>query len=99
MLGRLADILVIRRRVVLALTGVVMVLAAVFGLGVAGHLSAGGFTDPGNESSKAEQVLNDTFRQGPPNFILLVHAPQGIDDPASATAGRELTARLAAERG
>jgi RND superfamily putative drug exporter len=99
MLGRLADVLVRRRRLVLAVTGVAMLVAAAIGGGVADRLSAGGFTDPGNESSQAAHILDTTFHQGRPNFILLVAAPAGVDAVTAADAGRALTARLAAEPG
>ncbi|MDX6286275.1 MAG: putative drug exporter of the superfamily [Frankiales bacterium] len=99
MLGRLADVLIRRRRLVLAITGLGLVMAAVVGGGVANRLNSGGFTDPNNESSHAATVLDDTFHLGSPNFWLLVTAPGGVDRPDAVAAGRDLTARLAQEPG
>jgi RND superfamily putative drug exporter len=98
-LDRLATVVIRRRRLVLAVTGVLLGLAAVVGGGVANRLSAGGFTDPGVESSRAADVLEHTFGQGDPNVVLVVAAAGGVDRPADVRAGRALTARLADEPG
>src|SRR4051812_25021717 len=99
MLGRLGDVLVRRRRLVLGLTLIFVVLAGAIGGRVANKLSSGGFTDPKVESSRAADTLRDTFHQGVPNFVLLAADPGGVDEPSAAQAGRALTARLAAEPG
>src|SRR5947207_2002116 len=99
MLGRLADMLVRRRRLVLGATLGFVLLAGAVGGKVANHLSSGGFTDPGVESSRAADVLRDTFGQGVPNLVLVVTAPSGVDQTTAVHAGRALTARLGAEPG
>src|SRR3954468_15695729 len=99
MLGRFGAALVRRRRWVLGATLAFVVLAGLVGGKVASHLNSGGFTDPGVESSRAADVLKAEFGQGVPNLVLLASTPDGVDRPAAAQAGRELTARLAHEPG
>ena len=96
MLVRLADLVVRRRVVVLALTLIGLLVAGAFGGGVASRLSSGGFDDPASESYAAEQAL-DRFG-GESNFLLLVTAKNGdVDSPAVAKAGADLTTRLSRE--
>ena len=72
MFGRLAHVLVRRRRRVLVGALVAFVLAGAFGGGVASKLSQGGFDDPGSESFRADEALEDVFEQGDPHVVLLV---------------------------
>ncbi|HEV8420475.1 MAG TPA: MMPL family transporter, partial [Actinomycetota bacterium] len=77
-----------------------IVLAGVFGGSVIQRLSNGGFTDPGSESERAEEILDGVFHAGNPNLVLLVTAREGtVDDPAVASAGTALTREVAAEPG
>ncbi|WP_431045494.1 MMPL family transporter [Streptomyces sp. P1-3] len=95
-LGRL----LVRRRVPVLLAVLLAVAAAIpVGGGVADRLSSGGFTDPAAESSKAQEFLADRFGSGAPNLVLLARAPGPVDDPRAASAGRDLTRRLAQEPG
>jgi RND superfamily putative drug exporter len=98
MLLRLGRLTLRRRWAILAATLVAVALAGAFGGGAIGHLKSGGFDDPAAESVKAAATLRDTFGTGDPNLVLLVTAARGgVDDPAMARAGRDLTRRLAAE--
>ena len=99
MLSRIARLAVVRRRSVLVTTVLFLALAGALGGGVAGELSGGGFDDPDAESVRATQLLEEQFGSGAPNLVLLVRAPDGVDDPASVRAGEALAARLAAEPG
>jgi RND superfamily putative drug exporter len=98
--SRLGSFAVRRRRLVLALTLVFFVAAAVLGAGVFDKLSTGGFQDPDAESTRAAELLDDRYGQGDPNLVLLV-APDGgvVDDQDAVDAGRALTERLAGEEG
>ena len=90
----------IRRRVaVLVAAPLLLALASFAGAGVTDRLGSGGFHAAGDESTRARVVVDRYFDTGPANLILLVTAPPGVDQPAVATAGRALTARLAAEPG
>jgi RND superfamily putative drug exporter len=98
MLQRLGRLALRRRWAILAATLVAVALAGAFGGGAIGHLKSGGFDDPAAESVKAAATLRDTFGTGDPNLVLLATAARGgVDDPAMARAGRDLTRRLAAE--
>jgi putative drug exporter of the RND superfamily len=95
-LSRLAWFTVRRRGPVLALSALFLVAAAAIGAGALGVLKAGGFEDPGAESTRATDALDEVFDTGDPNVALLVRAPSGsVDDAAAATAGADLTERLA----
>ena len=97
MLTRLARFTVRRRRFVLAGALLAFLLAGAIGGGVAERLSSGGFEDPNAESTRAQRLVDETFRNGTPNLVLLVTAENGdVDDPSSADAGRALTAEVAA---
>ncbi|HWJ96822.1 MAG TPA: hypothetical protein VNQ33_01615, partial [Acidimicrobiales bacterium] len=98
MLGRIASFTVRRRRLVLGLALLAFVVSAAIGGGVAKRLSSGGFEDPGAESTAANRILEDEFKTGTPNIVLVVTANDGdVDDPAVAAAAKDLTAELAAE--
>jgi putative drug exporter of the RND superfamily len=96
MFTRIGQITVRRRRLVLAFTGVVVILAGVVGGGVFDRLVNGGFNDPSAESQHAADLLEDEFGAGAPNVVLLVTADGGdVDAPAVRRAGMALTQELA----
>ncbi|MFN8079524.1 MAG: MMPL family transporter [Kineosporiaceae bacterium] len=94
--SRLARVIIGRARWVLAASVLAVVLAGVLGSGAIGKLLGGGFEDPASESSRAREVLEQTFGQRPANLVVLVTAPDGarVDDDAVATAGRDVARRL-----
>ncbi|TDC54157.1 MMPL family transporter [Jiangella ureilytica] len=82
-------------RVILVATAVLAAVAIGFGLTAFGKLQTEGFTDPGAESTTADELVDERFG-GSADLVFLVDAGDaGVDDPAVATAGEELTARLA----
>jgi RND superfamily putative drug exporter len=95
----LANGLVRRRRLVLLVTGVLLVLAAVIAAPAMNVLSNGGFRDPHSESARANALLETKFGTGDVNYVLLADAPGGVDAPDSVAAGRDLARRLADEPG
>jgi putative drug exporter of the RND superfamily len=98
MLERLGGAVFRQRWAVLAVTGVLLVAAGLFGSGVFGAVKSGGFTDPAAQSSEADRLLAERFGAGDANVVLIVTAGGGqVDDPAVAAAGQALTARLAAD--
>ncbi len=99
MLGRCAAVAVARRRLVLVLAVVFLALAGALGGGVAGELSGGGFDDGRSESVRAAAALQEQFGSGAPNLVLLVTAPDGIDDPAAVRSAERLVRALSAEPG
>ncbi|MEY2423429.1 MAG: putative drug exporter of the superfamily [Acidimicrobiaceae bacterium] len=99
---KIARLIVRRRRFILIAAVVAFALSAMLGGNVASSLSSGGFDDPGAESTKAQQYLDDHFTQaGLPNILLLVTADPGVtvDDPGIAAAGQSLTTELSQEPG
>jgi RND superfamily putative drug exporter len=99
MLAAFAETVHRRAKLVLVLSAVVLVVMGVLGVGAFGRLKTGGFDANGAESTRATQIVDDTFG-GPPNLILLVKARSGpIDAPAATASGTTLAARLATEDG
>jgi putative drug exporter of the RND superfamily len=94
---KLGLLIAARARLVLALSLVVLAVAAVLGVGVFSHLLSGGFDDPASASSRAHVLLNQKFG-GEPDMIFLVHARDGtIGGGAAAASGRALATRLASD--
>jgi len=99
---RLGSVVTRFRWVVLVVTLLLLPVAAVLGGPVKGKLSAGGFADEAAEASRAADLLEERFGTGSPNVVLLVTAAEGttgVDDPAVAARGAELTAELATTPG
>ena len=97
----LSRVVVRHRILILVLTGLSVVLAAVVGFGVFGQLSSGGFNDPASESTKAGALLEDRFGAAGPDLVVVASTRDGssITAPQAAAAGTELAARLADQPG
>ncbi|MFI9551412.1 MMPL family transporter [Nonomuraea endophytica] len=99
-LRKLGYFLVRRRRLVLTLALLAFVVAAALAAGAVPRLSLARFEAPGSESDRAQAELVNRFQTGSPDMVFLVTAVNGgVDDPAVAAAGRELTARAKATTG
>ncbi len=70
------------------------VAAAVFGVPVAQKLTAGGFSDPRAESSRAADLLTRKFDQGDMQLLIVVSSPDGAMSPAARAVGTEIAAEL-----
>ena len=98
MFTRLGLLAVRRRRAVLVVTALFFVLSVALGVGVFGVLKSGGFEDPGAESTRTAELLEERFGQGEPNVVLLATAVSGtVADATSTAAGAALAERLAAD--
>ncbi len=76
-----------RRRLVLAAAGVLAVVAALWGTGVFGSLSSGGFQDRGSESARAAQQATRVFGRHQADVVVLYSSPTlTVDDAAFRTA-------------
>jgi RND superfamily putative drug exporter len=96
MLHRLGDLMYRRARLVLLVTGILLAVAAVIGVGAFGKLQGGGFDDPNSASTKAAHQIDARFG-GQDNLILLVRAQHGtVDSPDVQSAGLRLTNALEA---
>jgi len=95
MLNRLAHVTVRYRRLILGLTVLFMVVAAVLGTRAFGVLEDGGFEDPSSESARAVDV-RDALGAGDPGIVVLATAVGGDVDGAVAVAeGETLSTELA----
>ncbi|UED86506.1 MMPL family transporter [Streptomyces profundus] len=97
MLSSWGQLVARRKKLVLLAALLFTALAGALGGGVADALAAGGYTDEDSSSARASATLGERFATGEANLVLLVDTPEGVDAPAAATAGRELTKALAAE--
>lgn len=80
MLYRIARLAVEFPRRVIAVAILAMIAAVIFGVPVIQHLSGGGGTDPGSESSKATALLSQKFDQGDMTLVIAVTSPDGAHD-------------------
>jgi RND superfamily putative drug exporter len=81
-------------RRILIIAALMAVAAAVFGVPVAQKLTAGGFSDPGAESSRAADLLTRKFDQGDMQLLIVVSSPDGAMSPAARAVGTEIAAEL-----
>ncbi|MER5914034.1 MMPL family transporter [Streptomyces sp. NPDC001982] len=89
-----------RPRLSLLAALVLTVLAVLAGSGVADRLGSGGWEDPAAESTYATKALEREFPGSQPNLLLLVDSGSStVDAPAVADRARDLTERLAGEKG
>src|SRR5271157_3741399 len=93
-LQRIARLAIAAPRGIIAMALLVMVGAAVFGIPVTKSLSAGGFQDPASESSRAAQLLTDTFNQGDMQMIFTVTSRQGAQSQTARVVGDDLVEQL-----
>lgn len=88
MFAALGDFAFRRRTIVLAATGLFVVFAVVWGSGVFAALGSGGYTPPGVEANRTEELLEETFgRDSADVDVIAVYVtPDGrsIEDPAVA---------------
>jgi len=83
-------------RRVIAVALLVMVGTAVFGIPVMKSLSAGGFQDPTSQSSRASDMLADTFGQGNMQLLISVTSQDGVESPAARAVGTDIVRQLKA---
>src|SRR5688500_12597807 len=87
-----------RRRWVVAVALVFVAFAGIWGTGVFGHMTGGGFEDPDSESSLAGEVAaRELGRSGGDVVVLYSSDRLTVDDPAYATAVQQSMASLPAD--
>ena len=87
------------RKLILALGAAFIVFAAVWGTGVFGAMTNGGFDDPGSDSFKAAQRLDAGLGRGAADVVALYRSETlTVDDPAYRAAVTEAIARLPEEK-
>ncbi|MGZ4121299.1 MAG: MMPL family transporter [Actinomycetota bacterium] len=99
---RLAIFVVRRRWWVIGIALIALPAAAAYGANVHDELAAGGFFDPGAESTLAKKAIVQEFPlSSQSDFAIVVTTKNGknVNDPAVQAAGEDLTARLGREPG
>ena len=94
MLRRIAELAIRWPRRILALAALVMALAAVLGVPVANHLSAGGFQDPNSQSAQAARLLAEKFGLSDQQLLFTVTDPAGAAEGPARAAGTEIVGIL-----
>lgn len=94
MLSLLARVVIAAPKRVLFAVVLFTIVAAGFGGGVAEHLGAAGFQDPGSQSARGMKVLTEKFGQGDMDVTFVVRSQGDVLDPASTRAGRSLVEDL-----
>ena len=92
-LERLARLGIRAPRRIIALTLLVMVTTAVFGIPVTHSLSAGGFQDPNAESTRATNLLTTKFNQGD-TLLITVSSSDGVKSGAAQRVGTDIVRQL-----
>jgi trehalose monomycolate/heme transporter len=83
------------RRWVLALAGVFVAVAMLWGTGVFGALADGGFEDPASDSVRADQLIADTASGPRADVVAIYRNPTGsVDDPAFRSSVESVLAGL-----
>jgi putative drug exporter of the RND superfamily len=99
-LGRLGRLAARHPWPILTVAALFVTVAVLFGGSATAHLSPGGFTDPGAQSTRAGEVLSRVFHAEDPSFVVLGTARHGtVGSRAARKAGRALTAMLRRDRG
>jgi predicted RND superfamily exporter protein len=95
-LAGLGRLVVARARLVLVGATLTVLCFGIAGAGAFGKLKAGGFEDPGAESTTAQKLLDQRLG-GASSVVLLVHAKKGtVDDPPAHREAVDATRRLMA---
>lgn len=94
MLTRIARMALRSPRGILAVATLLTLLAAVLGIPVANHLSAGGFQDPGSESAGAARLMREKFASSDQQLLITVTDPDGARSDRARTAGVDIVGRL-----
>ncbi len=95
LLHRVALLALAAPRRVVAVAALVMAGAAMFGMSVVSSLTSGGFQDPTSESSRANDILTDTFGRGDVQLLFTVTHPEGTDNADARAVAQQIVDRIA----
>ncbi|WP_018177528.1 MMPL family transporter [Jongsikchunia kroppenstedtii] len=84
MLARIARTVIAAPKRVLLGAFALLLLCGVFGAQVSSHLAAGGFADPGSQSSRAVDLLDKTFGRGGLPVVIELSEPDSAASPIVA---------------
>lgn len=94
MLHRIALLALTAPRRVVGIAALVFIASAIFGIPVAGKLSAGGLHDPGSGSAQAAQLLAEKFGQSDQQLLIVVTAPDGATSDQGSQIGIDIVDQL-----
>jgi len=86
-----------RRWAVLGLATLVIAAAAMFGTGVFGALTDGGFEDPDSESARAQARITESFSRTDADVLVLYSGTTDVADPAARRAVTDVIEALPGE--
>ncbi|GAA2549387.1 MMPL family transporter [Mycolicibacterium diernhoferi] len=94
MLDRIAGWALRAPKRVAGIAALVAVAAAIVGVPVAAHLTAGGFQDPAAESARANRTLTEVFGKSEVQLVLVVGRADGRTTAPVEAAGRQMVGLL-----
>ncbi|HXA12186.1 MAG TPA: MMPL family transporter [Mycobacterium sp.] len=94
MLHRIALLAIAAPRRIIAVSGLILVAAAIFGLPVAKSLSVGGYQDPNSESARANHLLAEKFHEGGMPLVVVVSTPDGVRSTRAQVIATDIVDRL-----
>lgn len=98
MFEKLGHLIARRARVVLALSLIFIAISGTIGTQVFSRFDSGGYSDPGSDSAKVFDYLEDEFNIKDPAVVLTAQTPSGsVDDPLVAEKAARLEAQLRSE--
>ena len=86
-----------RSKLVLALSGLSLIIAIAGMITAGGALSSSGFVDPSSESSKVTEQLANDFGRGREQLIFIFDAGKPVSDPSVQTRVEQAVAPVAAD--
>jgi uncharacterized membrane protein YdfJ with MMPL/SSD domain len=93
-LYRIARLAIAAPRRVIAVAVFVTIGTAIFGIPVIKSLTAGGWVDPGSESSQASALLSQKFGQGDMSMLITITSERGALGPQARAVATDLVQRL-----
>ncbi len=96
MLQGIARLAIAAPKRVIAVALLVMAATAIFGIPVTRSLSAGGFQDPGAQSSQAARLLSGKFGQGDMPMLISVTSEDGAQSTPARAVGTDIVTQLKA---
>ena len=98
MFEKLGHLIAKRAKVVLALSLIFIAISGTIGTQVFSRFDSGGYSDPGSDSAKVFDYLEDEFNIKDPAVVLTAQTPSGtVDDSLVAEKAARLEAQLRSE--
>lgn len=94
MLQAITRLAIAAPRRIIAITVLVLLAAAIFGIPVINSLSGGGFQDPTSESARATDVLRDKLGQTDQKMLVVETAPAGALSDRARGVGTDIVDHL-----